>query len=324
MVRLATVVGALVLLPSLAAAQQPCTGDGRRVVDEVYRLVLERPANGEGADLVQRLENGDTTVREIVRDVAKSQEHMRRFMPGRNYEQAATYLYRHVLGRQGDADGIRAHAEGIRTQGPAAAIDSMIASPEYQQQFGADTVPGANRLRFCQGGGGFQSGNRDSSFRSLDRNGNGVITRDEWQGTRLTFNSLDRDGDGVLSRAEVGVSNQQDDASVGNRRDRRDRFEALDANNDNRVDRREWDGRDDEFDLLDRNNNGVLSRGEVVGNRAQGRDQFSNLDVNGDGRLTFDEWNWSRRSFDDQDVNRDGALTRREFVSSGAVGTTGR
>jgi PA-IL-like protein/EF hand domain-containing protein len=39
-------------------------------------------------------------------------------------------------------------------------------------------------------------------FRSLDRNGDGVIERREWQGTRAEFNQMDANRDGVLSRRE--------------------------------------------------------------------------------------------------------------------------
>ena len=44
MYRAAVLVCALVF-PSVAAAQQPCTTDGRQVVNELYRHMLERQAD---------------------------------------------------------------------------------------------------------------------------------------------------------------------------------------------------------------------------------------------------------------------------------------
>ena len=45
------------------------------------------------------------------------------------------------------------------------------------------------------------------SFAALDRNGNGVITANEWDGRHEDFVALDADGDGVIARAEYGRAN---------------------------------------------------------------------------------------------------------------------
>ena len=42
MYRSAVLLFALTFVPSLAAAQAPCTTDGNRVVNETYRNMLER------------------------------------------------------------------------------------------------------------------------------------------------------------------------------------------------------------------------------------------------------------------------------------------
>ena len=78
MLRVAVFVGALILVPSFSAAQQPCTTDARLVVDEIYRHVLERAPDAASAASVDRLNSG-TTVREVVRGIAKSPEHIQRF-----------------------------------------------------------------------------------------------------------------------------------------------------------------------------------------------------------------------------------------------------
>jgi hypothetical protein len=69
---------ALTLSPALAAAQQPCTADARAVVRELYRHMLERAADANSTVWVQQLQSG-RTVRDVVREIAKSDEHVNRF-----------------------------------------------------------------------------------------------------------------------------------------------------------------------------------------------------------------------------------------------------
>jgi hypothetical protein len=73
--RVAVLVSALSVVPSLAVAQQPCTTDSRQVIEQVYRQVLERSADAGASVWIDRL-NNRTTVREIVRGIAKSPEHL--------------------------------------------------------------------------------------------------------------------------------------------------------------------------------------------------------------------------------------------------------
>jgi hypothetical protein len=71
MYRAAVVIVALTFFPSVVAAQQPCTTDANQVVNEIYRHILERGADSGASHWVQQLRNG-ATVREVVRDIAKS------------------------------------------------------------------------------------------------------------------------------------------------------------------------------------------------------------------------------------------------------------
>lgn len=245
-------------------------------------------------------------------------------------------------------------------------------------------LPSDGQQAFTQRG---QAG--DTRFRGLDRNNDGVITRDEWRGSRQSFDVHDWNGDGVLSGDEMRVGARRSERSIEDedfdpadadqftdwtergfstldhnrdgrissrewhydleafRRadrnrdgslsraeflgadvddDRNDRFEYLDVNGNGRIESDEWHGSADAFDWLDRNNDGVLSRAEVVGQQRASSDRFASLDFNRDGVISVDEWHWSRRSFDQQDLNRDGVLTRREFVDAGpaAVPTSGQ
>jgi Ca2+-binding EF-hand superfamily protein len=47
---------------------------------------------------------------------------------------------------------------------------------------------------------------KEMAFRALDQNGNGVIELKEWQRTDSEFNQLDRDQNGVLTRNEINPS----------------------------------------------------------------------------------------------------------------------
>lgn len=336
MVRGLVLAFVLALAPSFAMAQQPCTTDARRVVDELYRHMLERGADASSQGWVNQLNNG-MTVRELVRQIAKSPEHMQRF---RNANEGATAnrnavgnMYRHLLSRQPDPGGWDAMTNLANQQGLEAVVDQIVNSEEYTRTFGDWGVPGSGGLVYCGRGNNTASTSAPSSvnsvntsqmrFAGLDRNHNGMIERNEWRGSARAFQIHDWNGDGVLSGDEVRIgatpppeSLEAEDYNMSPN----DRFAYLDVNNNGFIDRNEWDGSLDTFYQLDRNNDGRISRAELNGGR---RDSFAALDANGDGRITLGEWQWSHRSFDQMDTNGDGVITRDEF-RAGAVPTSGR
>lgn len=326
--------GLLAMAPSLALAQQPCTTDARRVVDELYRHMLERSADPSSQGWVERLNSG-TTVRELVRQFAHSPEHMQRFhKPNEgataNRNTVGT-LYRHILGRQPDPGGWDAMTNAANQRGIEAVIDDIVNSQEYTRTYGDWGVPGSGGLAFC---GNNQTSSAQSTqpsgvnnanmrFADLDRNRNGQIERGEWRGSPRAFVLHDWNNDGVLSGDEVRYgatpppnSLEAEDYNMSPT----DRFSYLDVNNNGSIDRQEWDGSLNTFYDLDTNDDDRLTRAEL--NRGR-RANFAALDVNGDGRITLNEWGWSHRSFDDMDVDGDGAIERNEF-RAGAVPTTGR
>src|SRR5687767_9759688 len=79
MFRAAVFIVTLTSVPALASAQQPCTPDARHVVDELYRHMLERPAGQASGGWVRQLESGRMTVRDLVREIVTSPEHLNRF-----------------------------------------------------------------------------------------------------------------------------------------------------------------------------------------------------------------------------------------------------
>ena len=383
--RATILLAAIVLAPAVALAQQPCTSDADSTVDAIYRQVLERPAGGEGNVRADQLRSGQTSVREIVRDVAKSPEHLQRFLPANNRDQAVTNLYRHLLGRAPDQAGLNSHLQGRDSL--AALVDTFISSQEYQQKYGDDTVPGGNR-RFCRDASSSARNNTRNNngrirFQNMDRNGNGIVERDEWNGSRGSFEVHDWNRDGVLSGDEVqpgarraaraaeedfdptmtatwnedtfrqidrnrdsritssewfynaeyfrradrnrdGSLTMAEFTSTSMDDDRDDRFENLDVNRNSRVERSEWHGSVDAFEWLDRNNDNVLSRAEVVGENSNQFDSFASLDTNRSGTLTPNEWKWTTRSFSRYDTDGDGLITRREFSAGGGAPSASR
>ena len=268
---------ALTVAPPVALAQQPCTTDARQVVNEIYRHMLERGADAGSNAWVQQLERGGT-VRQIVRAVALSDEHQQRFWrpeAGEEvpYVRAVGTMYRHILGRQPDAAGARTWATQAGRNGMNSIVDQIVNSPEYTQQFGEWGVPGSGGMRYCGTNNQGAVNNQTAAvaaapvtqrrFRGMDRNNDGVISRNEWRGSRQSFEVHDWNNDGVLDGDEVneGVARQGRTVEDENF-DRVDQFENLDVNNNNRIDAREWHGTVVAFNRLDLNDDNVLSRAE--------------------------------------------------------------
>jgi Ca2+-binding EF-hand superfamily protein len=325
--RTVAVIGALLFAPAVSSAQQPCTADANQVVNEIYRHMLERGADAGAAGWVSRLSSG-TTVRELVREIAKSPEHMQRF-GSQPTQEAVNTMYRHILGRQPDSDGARGFAQMAANRGLGAVVDDILASSEYQQNYGDWGVPGSGGLRYCGSGASNAQVSSTSTatgvpmrFRRMDTNNDGIITRNEWRGNANAFNNRDWNRDGMLSGDEVrvgsttpaSVDNQDFNASIS------DRFDYLDINGNGFVDKNEWDGTDEAFTRMDRNRDNRLTTNELGNTNSSA---FNSVDTNRDGRITLQEWPWSHRAFDQQDSNGDGILQRNEY-RGGAVATSGR
>ncbi len=119
--------------------------DAQVVIRAVYKQVLGNPHVMESERLVtaeSQLCNGELSVREFVRAVAKSD-----FYRSRYFESCAPYRfvelnYLHILGRAPqDQTEVSAHIVRCVAEGYDAEIDSYIDSDEYLNAFGDNVVP---------------------------------------------------------------------------------------------------------------------------------------------------------------------------------------
>jgi Ca2+-binding EF-hand superfamily protein len=175
-----------------------------------------------------------------------------------------------------------------------------------------------------------QRGRQTIRFTAMDRNGDGVITREEWRGSDRSFRVHDWNNDGVLSGDEVrldarrpGRPLDQEDLGSPNQDHEFDDwtergFAGLDHNRDNRITRDEWHFDLESFRRADHDRDGILSRAEFLGTDSAGDDdrddRFRDLDDNHDGRVTREEWHGSAAQFDALDSNRDGGLSPSEMT----------
>lgn len=150
--------------------------------------------------------------------------------------------------------------------------------------------------------------NVESWFAKYDDNRDGVLTAEEFALGRTFFAALDLDKNGTLTREEAkdALTKKQSDAV---------NLRKLDTDGDGFVTRREWDGDQEGFDRLDRDNDGVLSKKdrEIARNEARAEQRMKSYDKNADGIVSRDEWPGDDSSFRRQDADRNGQLTVDEL-----------
>ncbi len=107
---------------------------------------------------------------------------------------------------------------------------------------------------------GKSKGKHKGNFTKLDVNNNGFIEFNEWRGDRTKFDRLDTDRNGVLSQRELQTVTQRN----GKRG-----LGSMDRDQNGMITRGEWTGDDQSFRRMDKNNDNVLSGSELRKNRGK-------------------------------------------------------
>jgi hypothetical protein len=262
--------------------------------------------------------------------------------------QVVNELYRHILERGADA-GSNVWVQHLQRGGTVRdVVRSLVTSDEHQQRFWRQ-----------------ESGEETPYLRAVGTLYRHILGRQPdnagaraWATQASRGSNVSSIADRIMSSAEYnnnfgdwgvpgsgglrycGGNNQsvnqpapQETVPVNQRR-----FRVMDRNNDGVISRAEWRGSRQSFDVHDWNNDGVLSGAEVNEATArQGRtvddenfdrvDRFENLDVNNNNRIEAREWHGTVAAWNRLDVNNDDFLSRAEFTGTGfddsAVATSG-
>jgi phycocyanin-associated rod linker protein len=119
--------------------------DAKGVIQAVYRQVLGNDYIMQSERLTgleSLLTNGQLTVREFVRAVAKSDLYKTKFLYRHFQTRVIELNFKHLLGRAPYAEAeVIEHLDRYQNQGFEADIDSYIDSQEYEANFGDSIVP---------------------------------------------------------------------------------------------------------------------------------------------------------------------------------------
>nr|WP_242056826.1 phycobilisome linker polypeptide [Planktothrix sp. FACHB-1355] len=142
----------------------------RQVLGNDYLMASERLISAESL-----LKDGNLTVKEFVRAVAKSELYKTKFFYNNFQTRLIELNYKHLLGRAPyDESEVAYHLDLYQNKGYDAEIDSYIDSLEYQSNFGDNIVP-----YYC--GFAYQAGQRTVGFTRLFRLYRGYANSDRSQ-----------------------------------------------------------------------------------------------------------------------------------------------
>jgi phycobilisome core-membrane linker protein len=116
----------------------------QKVILAAYRQVFGRlPYEGQRLSVAEiKLENGDITLREFIKTLAKSEAFRKLYWTPLYVVKAIEYIHRRLLGRPTyGRQEMNQYFDLCSKKGFYALIDAIIDSPEYSEAFGEDTVP---------------------------------------------------------------------------------------------------------------------------------------------------------------------------------------
>ncbi|MFQ4140228.1 phycobilisome rod-core linker polypeptide [Nodosilinea sp. PGN35] len=126
--------------PGLSAAEK------NDVVKAAYRQIFERDITRayslSVSDLESKVKNGEISMKEFVRRLAKSPLYRKNFFDPYINSRALELAFRHILGRAPSSrEEVRDYFAIVSSGGLSALIDALVDSKEYADYFGEETVP---------------------------------------------------------------------------------------------------------------------------------------------------------------------------------------
>lgn len=162
--------------------------DADVVIRAVYRQVMGNAHVMESERLTvpeSQLKRGELTVREFVRQLAKSALYRSRFFDNCARYRSIELNYKHLLGRAPDNfDEMRDRSNILDRSGFEADIDAYIDSDEYQTTFGEAIVPYYRGYRTQAGQSMLEFTNMLQLVRSASSSDKNLATNDQPQLTR--------------------------------------------------------------------------------------------------------------------------------------------
>ncbi|MBD2307203.1 phycobilisome rod-core linker polypeptide [Chroococcidiopsis sp. FACHB-1243] len=126
--------------PGLSAAEK------NDIVKAAYRQVFERDITRAYSQSISYLEsqvkNGDISMKEFIRRLAKSPLYRKQFYEPFINSRALELAFRHILGRgPSSREEVQKYFSTVSNGGLSALIDALVDSQEYSDYFGEETVP---------------------------------------------------------------------------------------------------------------------------------------------------------------------------------------
>jgi phycobilisome core-membrane linker protein len=129
-----------VMKPGLSSSEK------NEVVRAAYRQVFERNISRAYSQSISYLEsqvkNGDISMKEFIRRLAKSPLYRQQFFQPFINSRALELAFRHILGRgPSSREEVQKYFAIVSDGGLAALVDALVDSQEYADYFGEETVP---------------------------------------------------------------------------------------------------------------------------------------------------------------------------------------
>ncbi len=122
------------------------TTEKNDVVKAAYRQIFERDITKAYSQSISYLEsqvkNGDISMKEFVRRLAKSPLYRKQFFEPFINSRALELAFRHILGRgPSSREEVQQYFSIVSNGGLSALVDALVDSQEYSDYFGEETVP---------------------------------------------------------------------------------------------------------------------------------------------------------------------------------------